>query len=40
MLLGGLLTIIVVVANDDLLNLAILAHLAPEVLIECIEMVL
>ena len=40
MLLRWSLTIIIVVANDDLLNLAILAHLAPKVLIESIEMIL
>ena len=34
------LTIIIVVADDHLLNLPKLAHLAPEVLIERIEVVL
>jgi hypothetical protein len=33
-------TIIVVVAYDDLLDLAVFAHLAPEVFVEGIEMVL
>ena len=32
--------IVVVVADYDLLHLAVLAHLAPEVLVECIEVVL
>jgi len=34
------LTIIVIITNDDLLRLAILAHLAPEILVESIEVVL
>jgi hypothetical protein len=34
------LTVIVVITHDDLLDLAKLAHLTPEVLIEGIEMVL
>lgn len=34
---GGELTVIIVVTNDDLLELAVLAHLAPEVLVEGIE---
>jgi hypothetical protein len=33
-------TVIVVIADDDLLNLAILAHLAPDILVKSIEMVL
>lgn len=33
-------TVIVVIADDNLLNLAILAHLAPNVLVESIEVVL
>lgn len=33
-------TIIIVITHDHLLNLPILAHLAPEVLVEGIEMVL
>ena len=37
---GGLLTVIVVVAHYDLLDLAILAHLTPEVLIESIKVIL
>lgn len=34
---GGGLTIVIVVADDDLLQLAELAHLAPEVLVEGVE---
>ena len=34
------LTIIIIVTHDHLLDLAILAHLAPEVLVECVEMIL
>jgi hypothetical protein len=37
---GGGLTVVVVVAYHDLLDLAVLAHLAPKVLVECIEVVL
>lgn len=37
---GRELTIIVVVAYNDLLRLAILAHFAPKVLVEGVEMVL
>ena len=37
---GRALTIIVVVAHDHLLRLAILAHFAPKVLVEGVEMVL
>jgi hypothetical protein len=37
---GGGLTIVIIVTNHYLLNLAILAHLAPEVLVESIEVVL
>ena len=33
-------TVIVVVTDDDLLNLAVLAHLTPEVLVEGVEVVL
>ena len=33
-------TIIVVVAHHDLLNLAVLAHLAPDVLVEGVKVVL
>ena len=33
-------TIIIIIANHDLLNLAKLAHLAPEVLVEGVEVVL
>ena len=32
--------VVVVVADDDLLDLAVLAHLAPEVLVEGVEVVL
>jgi len=32
--------IIVIITNNNLLNFAKLAHLAPKVLVECIEMVL
>lgn len=32
--------IVVVVADDDFLDLAVFAHLAPEIFIECIEVVL
>ena len=35
-----ILTVIVVVTHDDLLRLAIFAHLAPEILVESIEVVL
>ena len=34
------LTVIVVVAHDDFLNLAVNAHLRPEVLVEGIEVIL
>lgn len=34
------LTIIVIVAHDNLLQFAILAHLAPKVLVECIKVIL
>ena len=34
------LTIIVVIANNYFLNQAVLAHLAPKVLVESVEMVL
>lgn len=34
------LTIIVVVTDDNLFNLAILAHLTPEILIESIKVIL
>jgi hypothetical protein len=34
------LTIIVVVANDDLLYLSVFAHLAPKVFVEGVEVVL
>ena len=34
------LTIIIIVADYNLFDLAVLAHLAPEVLVECIEVVL
>lgn len=36
----GRLTIIIVVANDDLFDFSVLAHLAPEILVEGIEVVL
>ena len=36
----GVLTVVVVVANHHLLDLAVLAHLAKEVLVECIKVVL
>jgi hypothetical protein len=36
----GKLTVIVVVADDDFLDLAVLAHLAPEILVEGVEVVL
>jgi len=38
--LGGQLTIIVILANNQLLQLAVLAHLAPHVLVESIKVVL
>lgn len=34
------LTVIVVVADNQFLQLAVLAHLTPHILIECIEVVL
>lgn len=39
-MIGERLTIIVVIAHDHLLDLAEFAHLAPEILVECIEVVL
>ena len=36
----GIRTIIIIVADDDLFNLAVLAHLTPEILIERVEVVL
>jgi hypothetical protein len=36
----GVHTVIIIVADDNLFNLAILAHLTPEILIECVEVVL
>ena len=37
---GGELTVIVIVAYDNFLNLAVLAHLAPKVLVKGIEVIL
>ena len=37
---AGLLTVVVVVAHDDLLNLSVLAHLTPEILVKGVEVVL
>lgn len=34
------LTVIVIIANDNLLNLAIFAHFAPDILIKSIKVVL
>lgn len=33
-------TVVVIVAHDYLLDLAVLAHLAPEVFVECVKVVL
>jgi len=32
--------VIIIVTNHHLLDLAVLAHLAPEVLVECVKMIL
>ena len=37
---GLLLTIVVIVANDNFLNLAILAHLTPEILVKGVKVCL
>lgn len=37
---GQGLTIVVIVTHDDLFDLAVLAHLAPEVFVECVKVVL
>ena len=37
---GAELTIIIIITNNHLLNLSILAHLAPEILVERVEVIL
>jgi hypothetical protein len=38
--MGRKLTVIVIIADDNLLNLPIFTHLTPEVLVKCVEVIL